>query len=253
VCTASRLMTVSVPEETAQIINGVSSEDTDQATLEHTNNDHAYSVQTNEAYQDNDNHKDQSFSLYQMFTFKSSSKNQVDDKDRLDQDNSVNLDSGILGNLMEAKNKVGDGILIESIDTIRAAIDSEGMEMIKTGINIVLETVLHGILQGFFPSVDRVRRDAEGDKRSYLDTFVSLVGAMMGRLRCSHFIACRLGKWFQGRLPSAQLVVMMIESFVPDAFLEWFGVVKISVIDRSDNCDANYECSLQEMIENDDE
>merc|ERR1712080_603022 len=132
--------------------------------------------------------------------------------------------------------------------TIEAGLNSEGMDMIKTGFNVVLETI-HGIVKGFFPSVERVRRDAGGAKRSYLDMFVSIVGAMMGKLRGNHFVACRLGKWFQGRMPSAQLVVMMLESFVPEPFLDWFGVVKISVIDRSDNCDANYECSLDEMIE----
>ena len=42
--------------------------------------------------------------------------------------------------------------------------------------------------------VECVRRDADCAKRSYLDTFVSLLGAMMGKLRCNHFVECRLGK-----------------------------------------------------------
>jgi len=218
VSSASRLTTK--PEELSKEINDISSEHKNaENTLK--NSDSSYSVWTNEAYKE------------------------VDDK----HGDTVNYKSGIIQNLIDAKNKVGDGILLEATDTIKAGLNSEGMVMIKTGLNIVLETILHGIIEGFFPSVERVRRDADGAKRSYLDTFVSLLGAMMGKLRCNHFVACRLGKWLQGRIPSAQLVVMMVESVVPEPFLEWFGVIKISVIDRSDNCDANYECSLDEMIE----
>jgi len=206
-------------------------------------NAHSNSVLTNQVYQDDNDNKQYKFNLYQRLMG-------VETVNDIENQNNVNeYGSSIMQQLVDAKNTVGDGIIVEATDIIQAALGSEGIDMIKTGINIVLETILHGIMEGFLPSVERVRRDADGEKRTYMDTFVSLMGAMMGRLRCSHFVACRMGKWFQGRLPSAELVVMMVESIIPEVFLEWFGVVKISVIDRSDNCDANYECSLHDMIE----
>merc|ERR1719186_2542082 len=230
-------------EELSNQINDISSEQTNAEDTLKDADSSSYSVQTNEAYKEvDDNHR--SMNPYQMFM---SAKSQVGKEKK--HDDNVNYESGIMENLIAAKNKVGDGILLQATDTIKAGLNAEGADMIKSGLNVVLETILHGIVQGFFPSVERVRRDADGAKRSYLDTFVSLLGAMMGKLRCNHFVACRLGKWLQGRIPSAQLVVMMVESVVPEPFLEWFGVIKISVIDRSDNCDANYECSLDEMIE----
>jgi len=205
--------------------------------------DYSHSVITNQVYQD-DNDKQYSFNLYQKLMGVQPKVNNIENQDNINKPS-----SSIFQQLVDAKNMMGDGMILEATDIIQAALGSEGMDMIKTGINIVIETILHGIMEGFLPSVERVRRDADGDERTYMDTFVSLMGAMMGRLRCSHFVACRMGKWFQGRLPSADLVIMMVESIIPEAFLEWFGVVKISVIDRSDNCDANYECSLHDIIE----
>merc|ERR1719319_780183 len=199
------------------------------------------SVLTNQVYQEDNDNKQNSFNLYQKLMGVKTVK-------AIENQNNINKQEygfNIMQQLVDAKNTVGDGIIVEATDIIQAALGSEGIDMIKTGVNIVLETILHGIMEGFLPSVERVRRDADGEKRTYMDTFVSL----MGRLRCSHFVACRMGKWFQGRLPSAELAVMMVESLIPEGFLEWFGVVKISVIDRSDNCDANYQCSLHDMIE----
>ena len=45
-------------------------------------------------------------------------------------------------------------------------------------------------------------------------------------------------------MPGASLAVMMIEGIVPKSFTNWFMVVKTAVIDRSDNCDENFACSL---------
>ena len=39
---------------------------------------------------------------------------------------------------------------------------------------------------------------------------------------------------------------MMIEGIVPKSLSSWFGVVKTAVIDRNDNCDEDYACSLVE-------
>ena len=57
-------------------------------------------------------------------------------------------------------------------------------------------------------------------------------------------ITFRTGKFVGQRVPGASLAVMMIEGIVPKSLINWFGVVKTAVIDRSDNCDEEYECLL---------
>ena len=48
--------------------------------------------------------------------------------------------------------------------------------------------------------MDRVRRSADDEKRSYLDGVVYMIGALLGKQKCSHMIACRTGKMVQVRL-----------------------------------------------------
>jgi len=138
--------------------------------------------------------------------------------------------------------EVVENVVEKVVENVKA--ESEGINMVKMGVKVILETIVHGILNGFLPTVERVRREATGEKRSYLDGVVSVVGAVMGKQECSDMIACRTGKWIQYKMPAAQLAVMMFESMVPVSMLEWFGVVKKSVIDRSDSCQVDYECSL---------
>lgn len=211
-------------------------------TLKESNSD--FSVLTNQVYsEDEESHT--SSSLYQRLVGR---RGKVDAYKYQEQSQNTDkiVGGSIFRRLVDAKNKLGDGILLQATDIIQAALDSEGMVMIKEGIRIIIEAILHGIMDGFLPTVERVRREADGDKRTYLDMISSVGGALMGRQKCSEILACRTGKWFQGRLPAAQLAVMMVESVVPRPFLQWFGVVKKSVIDRSDNCDLDYECSLQD-------
>ena len=59
----------------------------------------------------------------------------------------------------------------------------------------------------------------------------------------------RTGKFFGQKVPGASLAVMMIEGIVPQSFRNWFGVVKTAVIDRSDNFDENFMCSLVDDYE----
>jgi hypothetical protein len=134
----------------------------------------------------------------------------------------------------------------EAITDRKPKDDSEGLRMVKSAIKTVLETALHSFLNGFLPTMDRVRRDAENERRSYLDGVVYMIGALLGKQKCSHMIACRTGKMVQTKMPGAQLAVMMAEPMVPYSMLDWFGVVKKAVIDRSDNCEIEYDCSLQE-------
>jgi len=199
------------------------------------------SVLTNRIYEEDE--AKHSPSLYQKLM----GRRKVDPKEYQQQDNGdTGKAVGFFRRLINAKNKIGDGVLLQVTDIFDAAVDSDGLVMIKEAIRTIMETILHAVVNGFLPTVERVRREADGDKRTYLDMLSSLVGAMIGRQSCGDIIACRMGKWFQGRLPAAQLVVMMVESVVPAFLLDWFGVVKKSVIDRSDNCDLDYECSLQD-------
>ena len=54
----------------------------------------------------------------------------------------------------------------------------------------------------------------------------------------------RTGKFVGSKVPGASLGVMMIEGIVPKSLRNWFGVVKTAVIDRSDNCNESFMCSL---------
>ena len=47
--------------------------------------------------------------------------------------------------------------------------------------------------------MDRVRRGADDERRSYLDGVVYMIGALLGKQKCSHMIACRTGKMVQVR------------------------------------------------------
>jgi len=122
--------------------------------------------------------------------------------------------------------------------------ESEGLKMVKTALKVVLETAFHSFVNGFLPTVERVRRDADEEKKGYLNGAVYVVGALLGKKKCSQMIACRTGKFIQSRMPGSQLAVMMAESMVPKPMLDWFGVLKTAVIDRSDSCEADFECTL---------
>jgi len=132
----------------------------------------------------------------------------------------------------------------ESLASKQAKEDSDGLKMVKSAIKVILETTIHSFINGFLPTVERVRRDAPEEDRSYLDGAVYLAGALLGKQECSQIIACRTGKFVKDKMPGAQLAVMMAESMLPDSMLDWFGVVKKSVIERQDNCEADYHCTL---------
>jgi len=128
-------------------------------------------------------------------------------------------------------------------------IESEALVMVKTAMQVIMETAIHSFINGFLPTVDRVRREANEEKKGYLDGVVYIVGALIGKKDCSNMIACRAGKMVQERMPGAQLAVMMAESMVPKTMLSFFGVVKRAVIDRSDACETEYNCVLTEERE----
>ena len=124
--------------------------------------------------------------------------------------------------------------------------DSEGLRLVMEALKVTWNAAMKGLLDGFFPTIERVRRDTSHDwERSFLlDWVLDMCGALIGRQKCSQKVACRTGKVMQAKLPGAQMMVVMAESFIPPAALSWFGVVRQSVIDRSDTCGEDYMCDF---------
>ena len=123
---------------------------------------------------------------------------------------------------------------------------SEGLNLVMEAVRVIWSAIVKGLFDGFFPVIERVRRDTSSDwSRSFLlDWMLDTIGALIGRQRCSQKIACRTGKVMQEKLPGAQLVMIMFESFIPPAVLDWYGIVRQSVIDRSDSCAEEYRCDF---------
>ena len=65
------------------------------------------------------------------------------------------------------------------------------VKTLTAALATLLETALHGFFTGFVPAVERRRREAAGEERSYLDLAVTTLGAIVGRRNCTKVIACR--------------------------------------------------------------
>ena len=62
---------------------------------------------------------------------------------------------------------------------------------LRAAIKTLLDTVMDGFFSGFVPAVKRRRREVGEEERSYLDTAVTALGALVGRQNCTKVIACR--------------------------------------------------------------
>ena len=148
--------------------------------------------------------------------------------------------------------------------------ETESVKIILDALKVVWEAALTSIKRGFMPSMERVRRDtaaAESTKGSYinyfclvkyffgfmsvyvgfiLDWIIDLIGALMGRQQCSEKVACRTGRLAQDKLPGSQMLVMMIETFVPPGLVQWFSILKSGVMSAFDACDASFLCDFNE-------
>ena len=126
--------------------------------------------------------------------------------------------------------------------------NSEGMRLVVEALQVIWKALVKGLMAGFLPTMERVRRETRHDWESsfLLDWLIDMFGAMIGRQRCSQKVACRTGKFMQDKLPGAQMIVIMAETFIPPVALEWFGVVRQSVINRSDSCVEEYQCDFSE-------
>ena len=126
--------------------------------------------------------------------------------------------------------------------------NSEGLRLVMEALKVIGNAAMKGMLGGFLPKIERERRESSHDwERSFLlDWILDMCGALIGRQKCSQKVACRTGKVMQDKLPGAQMMVVMFESFIPPVALDWFGVVRQSVIDRRDTCVEDYVCDFSQ-------
>ena len=78
--------------------------------------------------------------------------------------------------------------------TTRSEMFQEPPEALKTAqdaFNANLELILRGVTEGLLPKVERIRRDADSERKTFIDIFINFLGALMGRQQCSEIIACR--------------------------------------------------------------
>ena len=124
--------------------------------------------------------------------------------------------------------------------------DSEGLRLSIDVLKVIGKAAWEGMFQGFFPHIERIRRDTSRDWESnfLLDWILDIIGALLDKQKCSQKVACRAGKVIQEKLPGAQMMVVMAEAFIPPGALHWFGIVRQSVIDRSDSCIPDYICDF---------
>ena len=85
--------------------------------------------------------------------------------------------------LMEVKNQ-----LTSSNNTMK---EPPAVSSLKAALSLLYDSLVDGVFGGFFPHVERQRREATDEKRAYLDMAVTAVGAVMGKQNCSKMIACR--------------------------------------------------------------
>jgi len=131
--------------------------------------------------------------------------------------------------------------------TTRSEMFLEPPEALKTAqdaFNANLELILRGVTEGLLPKVERIRRDADSERRTFIDVFINFLGALMGRQQCSEIIACRTGKFVAYQVPGAGVLMMITENIIPLSIRPWFSVVKSAVLDRGDDCDVEYQCTL---------
>ena len=68
----------------------------------------------------------------------------------------------------------------------------EALLKAKEAFNANLDLMLRGVTEGMLPRVERIRREARSERRTFIDVFINFLGALLGRQQCSEIIACRL-------------------------------------------------------------
>lgn len=120
----------------------------------------------------------------------------------------------------------------------------EALLKAKEAFNANLDLMLRGVKEGMLPKVERIRREAHSERRTFIDVFINFLGALLGRQQCSEIIACRTGKFVGYQVPGAGVIMMILENVIPQSIRSWFNVVKTAVMDTNNNCDVEYLCTL---------
>lgn len=120
----------------------------------------------------------------------------------------------------------------------------EALLKAKEAFNANFDLMLRGLNEGMLPHVERIRREAHSERRTFIDVFINFLGALLGRQQCSEIIACRTGKFVGYQVPGAGVLMMIMENLIPQSIRSWFNVVKTAVMDNNNNCDAEYLCTL---------
>ena len=67
----------------------------------------------------------------------------------------------------------------------------EALKKAKEAFEANFDLMLRGVTEGMLPRVERIRREAESERRTFIDIFINFLGALLGRQQCSEIIACR--------------------------------------------------------------
>merc|ERR1712133_36962 len=121
------------------------------------------------------------------------------------------------------------------------------IKTVKEAFSTLLEVAVKGIFEGMFPHIERQRREAIEDRKTIIDIVLNFFGALIGRQQCSEIIACRTGKFVGYQVPGAGVIMMMLEGIVPLSIRNWFEVVKNAVLDKTDNCETDFLCSIVDV------
>ena len=65
------------------------------------------------------------------------------------------------------------------------------IQTVKEAFSVLFEVTVQGLYEGLMPHVERQRREADEEKKTYIDLFINFIGALMGRQQCSQILACR--------------------------------------------------------------
>ena len=79
-------------------------------------------------------------------------------------------------------------------DSLEKSTEMSTPKVIKTvqeAFSVLFEVTVLGLYEGLVPHVERQRREASEEKRTYIDLVINFIGALLGRQQCSQILACR--------------------------------------------------------------
>ena len=65
------------------------------------------------------------------------------------------------------------------------------IQTVQEAFSVLFEVTVLGLYEGLVPHVERQRREASEEKKTYIDLVINFIGALLGRQQCSQILACR--------------------------------------------------------------